>query len=189
MNPSPRALRLVLPLLVAACGPAASPAASSSSTASGTPAATSSSASSGAAGEATRPAAQSGGGSAPSGGGAAEPSDNALESARSLAGPGAADCGRAEWGVGRTSADECVVATFRHGRQPFYAGYESRDARDYETIEFLVRDASGNVFTLRTEPAPVGSDRAHRRIDREPCTDPHIATFGGVERLSCRRIQ
>jgi hypothetical protein len=55
-----------------------------------------------------------------------------------------------------------------------------------ETIDYYVRDASGTVFRLRTEPGPVNTDRSHRRIRREVCNEPHIATFSGQERLSCR---
>src|SRR5688500_2449446 len=62
-------------------------------------------------------------GPAPAGGERVAEGDNAAEAARSLAGAGAADCGRAEWGGGRAHVDECVVATMRGGRQPFYAGY------------------------------------------------------------------
>jgi hypothetical protein len=129
---------------------------------------------------------------APSGGEATptgEPDNNAAEAARGLAGPGAADCGSTAWSTDRSTVDECVVATVRGGARPFYARYETRVndvTGDLETVEYLVRDGSGTVYRLRTDPAPVGSDGAHLRVHRIPCVEPHIATFDGKERLTCR---
>ncbi len=111
--------------------------------------------------------------------------DSAATAARDLAGAHASDCGRAVWGSNRTSVDECVVAMFRGGSQAFFAGFESRVVDD-ETIEYWVRDGSGGIYRLRTPPAPFGTDRSHRRVTRQRCIDPHVATFSGAARLTCR---
>jgi hypothetical protein len=98
------------------------------------------------------------------------------QTAQTLVGPDAKDCGHVGVGGDTKSVDACVIASFG-AHQAFHARYDQQGF-DSKVARVVVGDSSGRVFFLLWD-----SSAPHGTIDRLECLGPVVDS--AMTRLDC----